>query len=156
MTLAQRMIVMNGGRIEQIGTPEEVYLRPATTFVASFIGSPPMNLMTGRAGGASFVCDGHTLALPAPAPRDGELVMGMRPEHAGLGAAGDAGWPFSVEMVEMLGAERLVHGHIGSVGFTVRIDATLPVPGVGDRATLLTRPEHLHWFDAKTQARVTA
>jgi sn-glycerol 3-phosphate transport system ATP-binding protein len=133
-----------------------VYLRPATTFVAGFIGSPPMNLMTGQARGPSFICDGNTLVLPAAAPRDGELVLGMRPEHARLGGAGDAGWPFSVEMVEMLGAERLVHGRIGSVGFTVRIDATLPVPGLGDRATLLTRPEHLHWFDAKTQARVIA
>jgi sn-glycerol 3-phosphate transport system ATP-binding protein len=156
MTLAQRMIVMNGGYMEQIGTPEEVYLRPATTFVASFIGSPPMNLMTGQARGASFICDGNTLALPAAAPQDGELVLGMRPEHARLGAAGEPGWPFSVEMVEMLGAERLVHGRIGGIAFTVRIDATLPVPGIGDRAALLTRLEHLHWFDAKTQARVVA
>ncbi len=102
MTLAQRMIVMNAGRMEQIGTPEEVYLRPATTFVAGFIGSPPMNLMTGSATGASFNGDGTSLQLPAPAPRDGELILGMRPEHASLGAAGEPGWPLAVEMVEML------------------------------------------------------
>ena len=156
MTLAQRMIVMNAGRMEQIGTPEEVYLRPATTFVAGFIGSPPMNLMTGAAKAASFSCEGGSLRLPAPAPRDGELILGMRPEHASLGASGDEGWPLAVEMVEMLGAERLVHGRIGRVGFTLRIDATLPTPLVGDHLTLRTRPEHLHWFDAKTQARVSA
>ena len=156
MTLAQRMIVMNAGRMEQIGTPEEVYLRPATTFVAGFIGSPPMNLMTGTTKGTSFSCEGGNLQLPAPAPRDGELILGMRPEHASLGASGEEGWPLAVEMVEMLGAERLVHGRIGRVGFTLRIDATLPTPLVGDHLTLRTRPEHLHWFDAKTQARVSA
>ena len=154
MTLAQRMIVMNAGRMEQIGTPEEVYLRPATTFVAGFIGSPPMNLMAGTAKGAGFTSEGTPLRLPAPAPRDGELILGMRPEHASLGAAGEEGWPLAVEMVEMLGAERLVHGRIGRVGFTLRIDATLPTPVIGDLITLRTRPEHLHWFDAKTQARV--
>ena len=156
MTLAQRMIVMNAGRMEQIGTPEEVYLRPATTFVAGFIGSPPMNLMTGTTRGTNFDTAGSVLQLPAPAPRDGEVILGMRPEHASLGAAGESGWPLAVEMVEMLGAERLVHGRIGSVGFTLRIDATLPTPVIGEQLTLRTRPEHLHWFDAKTQARVNA
>ena len=76
MTLAQRMIVMNAGRMEQIGTPEEVYHRPATTFVAGFIGSPPMNLIAGHAEGERFVCAGQTLELPAPAPRAGPLILG--------------------------------------------------------------------------------
>jgi sn-glycerol 3-phosphate transport system ATP-binding protein len=157
MTLAQRMIVMNAGRMEQIGTPEEVYLRPATTFVAGFIGSPPMNLLRGRAEGTRFVVDGTGLALPAAAPRDGELILGMRPEHASLGGAGGdggTGWSLGVDMVEMLGAERLVHGRIGSLAFTLRIDATLPAPAIGATVVLAIRPEHLHWFDAQTQARV--
>ncbi|HEY9238082.1 MAG TPA: sn-glycerol-3-phosphate ABC transporter ATP-binding protein UgpC, partial [Burkholderiaceae bacterium] len=64
MTLAQRMIVMNAGRMEQIGTPDEVYHRPATTFVASFIGSPPMNLIKGHADGSRFTAGGQTLTLP--------------------------------------------------------------------------------------------
>ena len=162
MTLAQRMIVMNAGRMEQIGTPEEVYLRPATTFVAGFIGSPPMNLLSGRAEGARFVVDGTTLALPAAAPRDGDLILGMRPEHASLGSDGQAGssvgtgWSLAVDMVEMLGAERLVHGRVGSLAFTLRIDATLPAPPIRSTVVLAIRPEHLHWFDAQTQARVTA
>src|SRR5690349_23567345 len=78
MTLAQRMIVMNAGRMEQIGTPEEVYARPATTFVAGFIGSPPMNLLKGVAQGMSFTIDGQVLPLPVKAPRDGELILGVR------------------------------------------------------------------------------
>src|SRR5689334_708257 len=81
MTLAQRMIVMNGGRMEQIGTPEEVYHRPATTFVAGFIGSPPMNLITGHVEGPRFTVDGQTFVLPSAAPRNGELILGLRPEH---------------------------------------------------------------------------
>ncbi|MBK7532657.1 sn-glycerol-3-phosphate import ATP-binding protein UgpC [Piscinibacter sp.] len=154
MTLAQRMIVMNAGRMEQIGTPEEVYARPATTFVAGFIGSPPMNLVKGLADSSRFTVDGQTLPLPAAAPRSGELIIGLRPEHAALRPAGGLGWPFRVEMTEMLGAERLVHGLIGSTLFTVRIDATLIAPRVGETLTLQGPPEHLHWFDAATQQRI--
>ena len=154
MTLAQRMIVMNAGRMEQIGTPEEVYHRPATTFVAGFIGSPPMNLITGQADGSRFVAAGQTLALPSAAPRAGEMILGLRPEHAELSRNGAAGWPLKVEALEMLGAERLVYGRVGETLFTVRLDATLAPPKVGDLVTLTTTPEHLHWFDAGTRQRV--
>ncbi|HUG22129.1 sn-glycerol-3-phosphate import ATP-binding protein UgpC [Piscinibacter sp.] len=152
MTLAERMIVMNAGRMEQIGTPEAVYQRPATTFVAGFIGSPPMNLLQGTAAGAQFNVAGPSLPLPAPAPRDGELIMGLRPEHADLGDNG--GWPLKVEMIEMLGAERLVYGRIGDALFTVRIDGTRHPPAIGDVVSLRMDTAHLHWFDAATQQRV--
>jgi sn-glycerol 3-phosphate transport system ATP-binding protein len=152
MTLAQRMIVMNAGRMEQIGTPEEVYHRPATTFVAGFIGSPPMNLMSGQADGARFTVGDQTLTLPAAAPRNGPLLLGVRPEHAAPAAAG---WPLQVEVVEMLGAERLVYGHLGGAAFTVRVDATLAAPAMGDRLSLAVEARHLHWFDPQTQQRVT-
>jgi sn-glycerol 3-phosphate transport system ATP-binding protein len=154
MTLAQRMIVMNAGRMEQIGTPDEVYHRPATTFVASFIGSPPMNLLSGQADGSRFSVGGQTLALPTAAPRGGDLILGLRPEHAELGQPGGAGWPFEVEALEMLGAERLVYGRVGAEFFWGRNHATLVPPKVGDRITLTTTPEHLHWFDAGTTQRV--
>src|SRR5262245_24078757 len=131
MTLAQRMIVMNAGRMEQIGTPEEVYVRPATTFVAGFIGSPPINLLKGTADGTQFSV-GPRRPLPARAPRHGELVLGLRPEHASLVPDGADGWPLRVEMIEMLGAERLVYGRIGDALFTVRLDGTLAPPKVGD------------------------
>src|SRR6187431_2647856 len=68
MTLGERLIVMNGGRMEQFGTPEEVYGRPATTFVAGFIGSPPMNLVRGHADGVGFTAGGRLLPLATPAP----------------------------------------------------------------------------------------
>ncbi|WP_298834632.1 sn-glycerol-3-phosphate import ATP-binding protein UgpC [uncultured Piscinibacter sp.] len=154
MTLAQRMIVMNAGRMEQIGTPEEVYARPATTFVAGFIGSPPMNLVPGHADGSRLTVDGQQLPLPAAAPRSGELIVGLRPEHATLKPAGVPGWPFKVEMSEMLGAERLVHGTLGGTLFTVRVDATQAAPRIGDTLTLQGPAEHLHWFDAATHRRI--
>jgi sn-glycerol 3-phosphate transport system ATP-binding protein len=151
MTLGQRLIVMNAGRMEQIGTPDEVYHRPATTFVAGFIGSPPMNLMEGEAKGSSFSAQGISLPLPAAAPRAGKLLLGVRPEHADPAAIG---WPLKVEMVEMLGAERLVYGKLGEASFTVRMDATLPVPALGSTLMLAVGAEHLHWFDPASQARV--
>jgi sn-glycerol 3-phosphate transport system ATP-binding protein len=156
MTLAQRMIVMNAGRMEQIGTPEEVYQRPATTFVAGFIGSPPMNLLKGTADGTEFNVAGPSLPLPAAAPRGGELILGLRPEHASLAQDGSAGWPLKVEMIEMLGAERLVYGRIGDALFTVRIDGTLIPPALGDIVSLQMDAAQLHWFDAATLRRVGA
>ena len=155
MTLAQRMIVMNAGRMEQIGTPEDVYHHPATTFVAGFIGSPPMNLIRGTAEGTQFRVDSRVLALPTPAPRAGDLIVGLRPEHIELSLDGSApGWPLEVEALEMLGAERLVYGRLGGTLFTVRMDATATPPKVGGRLTLQFAQEHLHWFDAGTQARL--
>ena len=154
MTLAQRMIVMNAGRMEQIGTPAEVYAVPATTFVAGFIGSPPMNLIRGTADGSRLTVDGQQLPLPAAAPRSGELIVGLRPEHSTLKPGGALGWPFKVETSEMLGAERLIHGLVGAQAFTVRVDATLPAPRNGDTLTLQGAAEQLHWFDATTQQRI--
>jgi sn-glycerol 3-phosphate transport system ATP-binding protein len=159
MTLAQRMLVLNAGRIEQIGTPEFVYARPATTFVASFIGSPPMNLIAGRAEGTRFEVGGLALELPHAAPRAGDLILGLRPEHGGRDVAhedapGSSGWPMQVDTVEMLGAERLVHGTIGGAAFTLRVDSTLLAPRPGMQLVLRPAPDHLHWFDPQTKARI--
>jgi len=154
MTLAQRMIVMNAGRMEQIGTPEEVYHRPASTFVAGFIGSPPMNLISGTADGSRFIVAGQSLGLPDAAPRAGALILGLRPEHVGLSQNGSPGWPLKVEALEMLGAERLVYGRMGDTLFTARIDATVTPPKVGDTVSLQLSPDRMHWFDAASQQRV--
>jgi sn-glycerol 3-phosphate transport system ATP-binding protein len=156
MTLAERMLVMNAGRLEQIGTPEAVYQRPATTFVAGFIGSPPMNLLKGVADGRQFNVSGPSLPLPADAPRHGQLILGLRPEHAVLSVDDGTGWPLRVELVEMLGAERLVYGRVGDELFTVRIDGTLAAPQPGDIAMLRMQARHLHWFDPETQQRIEA
>jgi sn-glycerol 3-phosphate transport system ATP-binding protein len=152
MTLGQRLVVMNTGRIEQFGTPEEVYGKPATTFVAGFIGSPPMNLLNGVADGSRFTVGTQTLALPQAAPRDGALLLGARPEHVDIDPLGN--WSMTVDVQEMLGAERLVYGHIGNEAFTLRIDGTLPPPKAREMLRLKVAPEHLHWFDAATQQRI--
>ena len=135
MTLAQRMIVMNAGNMEQFGTPEEVYHTPATTFVASFIGSPPMNLLQN-----------------APGCQKGR-ILGIRPEHMTIGM-GDTGWQAKVETVELLGAERLVYAKVGDEGVIVRIDESHPAPKVGDVIHISAREDRLHWFDAATGKRI--
>jgi sn-glycerol 3-phosphate transport system ATP-binding protein len=133
MTLAQRMIVMNGGVMEQFGTPEEVYNRPASTFVASFIGSPPMNLLK------------HAPGLAA-----GQIV-GIRPEHLELSSSG---WELKVDTVELLGAERLVHAHLGSETLTLRLDASLVAPQAGDSFHATPKEGCLHHFNADTGKRL--
>ncbi|ALT76257.1 sn-glycerol-3-phosphate import ATP-binding protein UgpC [Paucibacter sp. KCTC 42545] len=157
MTLAQRMIVMNGGRMEQFGTPEEVYGSPASTFVAGFMGSPPMNLLKGQVDGGSFKLKGITLPLPAAAPRPGALTLGLRPEHVDAWSSTQTqpgAWPLRVEMIEMLGAERLVYGRLGEEAFTLRIDGTVTPPAIGDTLYLEVSARHLHWFDSETTLRV--
>ncbi|SFM07338.1 sn-glycerol-3-phosphate ABC transporter ATP-binding protein UgpC [Variovorax sp. OV329] len=134
MTLAQRIMVMNGGVMDQFGTPEEVYNRPATTFVASFMGSPPMNLLR------------H-----APGVKPG-TVLGIRPEHL---VFGNDGWIVQVEQVEMLGAERLIYARIGDEQLVMRVDEGLPVPAIGTPARIAARPEKLHWFDAGSGKRLS-
>ncbi len=132
MTLAERIIVMNGGVMDQFATPEEVYSRPATTFVASFIGSPPMNLLR------------H-----APGVRPG-MILGIRPEHLSLDTKG---WTVQVEHVELLGAERLVYGRIGEEPLIMRVDEGQTPPVAGDTVQIAARQDKLHWFDAGSGKR---
>ncbi|WP_198969785.1 sn-glycerol-3-phosphate import ATP-binding protein UgpC [Xylophilus sp. ASV27] len=137
MTLAQRMIVMNGGVMEQFGTPEEVYHRPASTFVASFIGSPPMNLLK------------H-----APGVRAGTL-LGIRPEHLDIVEAGTPGaWAATVDTVELLGAERLIYCHLGEDALIVRAEEGLHAPQPDAILHVRPRGERLHTFDAATGKRI--
>ncbi|MBP6719807.1 MAG: sn-glycerol-3-phosphate import ATP-binding protein UgpC [Rhodoferax sp.] len=139
MTLAQRMIVMNAGVMEQFGTPEEVYNRPATTFVASFIGSPPMNLLKNAPD-----------AVPG-------TITGIRPEHLDISLTG---WALRVEAVELLGAERLVYGRwehgSGDELVIIRTEESDAVPAVGSTIHVTPRPDKLHCFDAATTQRIEA
>ncbi len=137
MTLAQRMIVMNAGRVEQFGTPEEVYNRPATTFVASFMGSPPMNLLK-HLRNADF-------GGPAGA------ILGIRPEHLHIA---DTGWAVQVEAIEMLGAERLVYCRLGDESLIVRMDESQPSPKLGATIHAAPRTDRLHWFDSASGQRL--
>ena len=133
MTLAERMIVMNAGRMEQFGTPEEVYSRPATTFVASFIGSPPMNLLKNAPGG-----------------RPGS-ILGIRPEHLDIGTQG---WSLQVETVELLGAERLVHARLGDEQLIIRTHEDQGAPAIGSTIQAQPRQDRMHWFNAETGQRL--
>ena len=134
MTLAHRMIVMNAGRAEQIGAPLEVYARPATTFVASFIGSPPMNLL--------------------PRERDGRKVLfGIRPEHLEPCAESEAMLVADIDLIEPLGADTLVYGHVeGGARVAARLHSSLNA--AAGKLSLRYRPDHAHYFDAQTGARI--
>ena len=154
MTLAQRIIVMNAGRVEQIGTPQQVYHEPATTFVAGFIGAPPMNLIAGRVSddGRHLETDGGRITLPdgVTAPVRFDVVLGLRPEEIEL-SGGLA--TVSCEMVESLGADHLVHVKLGAQDLIVRAGNDIrPEPGsalgIGFAASAL------HWFDAKSGQRI--
>ncbi len=155
MTLGQRMIVMNAGRAEQIGTPAEVYGKPATTFVASFIGSPPMNLLRGQVSsdGSWFdLGNGATVSLPTAynAIADRECILGLRPEHLTLGRPG---LTIDVLLVEALGADLLVHAQIGDQPLVVRAPAGTPV-AAGERVMAGFDAASLHWFDSATSHRL--
>ena len=129
MTLAQRMMVLNGGYVEQFGTPDEVYHRPASVFVASFIGSPPMNLLKNVPGAQA----GHSL--------------GIRPEHLEIVKTNEAGsWQVMVESIEMLGAERLLYCKIGDEHLIVRAEESAVSPTIGQTLHVLPRADRVHHF----------
>ena len=161
MTLAQRMVVMNKGVAEQIGTPIQVFEKPASIFVASFIGSPPMNLIpvnideqrqVKHADGAEIQID--TAFVPASLANR-KVIMGMRPEHMHLHAAG---LPVDIEMVEILGSEQLVHVRHHDTQLIVRCPVSLtkehPLQA-GEAIQIGPDGKHaLHWFDIETGKRI--
>ena len=122
MTLADRLIVMNAGVAEQIGSPLDVYAEPATVFVAGFIGSPAMNFLAGDAPprtGRGVVLDGSAQALPFPLPSSaprGKVTVGIRPEHLEPVSRDAATLELAVDLVEALGADSLVHGQLAGDG----------------------------------------
>ena len=137
MTLAQRMIVMNAGNAEQVGAPLEVYAKPATIFVAGFIGSPPMNLV--------------------PIRRDGrELLFGIRPEHLEPCPESEAKLVADVDLVEPLGADTLVYGHLDGEKSGARIAARLhaSLDARAGRLPLRYDPAHAHYFDPTSGRRI--
>ncbi|MCA1922125.1 sn-glycerol-3-phosphate import ATP-binding protein UgpC [Buttiauxella noackiae] len=158
MTLAQRVMVMNKGIAEQIGTPVEVYERPASRFVASFIGSPAMNLLEGNisADGTRFELAGG-MALPlgnaANLQRGRAVTLGIRPEHIALSSQTAGGVPFMVDTLEMLGADNLVHGRWGEQKMVVRL-AHQERPQPGSTLWLYLPENHLHFFDKENGKRL--
>ncbi|MDB2406996.1 sn-glycerol-3-phosphate ABC transporter ATP-binding protein UgpC [Jannaschia sp.] len=151
MTMADKIVVLQGGRIEQIGSPLELYDRPANAFVASFIGSPSMNLIpaVGVDGGARI--GEATLAVPGIAANR-SVTLGMRPEDLVLS---DAGLPATVSVVEPTGSETHIIARMGDRDVTA---VTRERPGVrpGETIHLTPVPGRVHLFDAKTGARLSA
>jgi multiple sugar transport system ATP-binding protein len=139
MTLGERIGVMSGGKLLQLGTPQEIYRRPANVFVAGFIGSPPMNLL--RASAADGRVDAGDLVLEAPGAPGGELVVGVRPEALRLmtDATGEHAMQVRVEVVELLGHETIVYGSIRGR----RVATAATAPGIEslppDRAIVIAR-----------------
>lgn len=159
MTLGQRLVVMNAGNVEQIGKPLELYEVPQTKFVAEFIGSPAMNLIDARLssdGNRVELASGDHLPVHCPAAwASRAVILGIRPEHFQLAEPGLAAVHFQVDLVEELGADTLVHGHLGAIPTPL----TVRLPGInkvraGETLLLAVAPQHLHLFDPATEQRL--
>ncbi|WP_024342123.1 ABC transporter ATP-binding protein [Bradyrhizobium japonicum] len=153
MTMADRIVVLQSGTIQQYDTPEGVYERPANQFVAGFIGSPAMNFFpvewSGEGailsqGGAAVPLDGETAGRLRQA---GSAVLGIRPEHFAVAADAADGMAVHIKLVEPLGSDTLIHFDLAGGPAIARVDPALR-PKVGDRITLRPQPGKMHLFDA--------
>ena len=150
MTLGSRIAVMKGGVVQQLGTPDDIYNRPANTYVATFIGSPTMNLLRGAATGGHFGIQGAALNLAAPASAN-EVLLGVRPEH--LVMQDSAPWRGKVSVVEPTGPDTYVVVDTAAGSVTLRTDAQTRVQP-GDAVGLAVEPANAHWFDANSENRL--
>ncbi len=152
MTLAHRLVVLNGGRVEQIGAPLDLYHRPASAFVAGFIGSPAMNLLDGDLAGGRLRVAGAEFALGAGV--SGPVMVGIRPEDLRPAPAGSpSALDLRIAYVEELGAQRLVHGHAEGQPLVAALPAGA---ALGDRLALAPAPGALHLFDIAGGRRIEA
>ncbi|HYC90638.1 MAG TPA: sn-glycerol-3-phosphate ABC transporter ATP-binding protein UgpC [Thermoanaerobaculia bacterium] len=150
MTMGHRISVMKEGRIQQVGTPLEVYDRPANVFVAQFIGTPPMNFFDATVNGDRLEAASFSLPLPYALPHGQKLRAGIRPEHL---TRGNAPVQTVVELVEPIGHEAVVHTRAGNDLLVATYDVHR-MPRTGDTIELQLQTEKLHLFDAATELRV--
>jgi multiple sugar transport system ATP-binding protein len=165
MTLADRVVIMNGGRIDQIGTPHEVYHKPKTQFVAGFIGSPTMNFLPCRLvenGAGLTVRLSDWLALPVPASREAryrprvghELIFGLRPEHIREGRGnippGMAAFEARLDVVEPMGMETMVYFLVDGVEVCGRVDPAA-AGTMGEPMRLVADLNQMHLIDPRTE-----
>ncbi len=151
MTLGDRLLVLEGGHAAQLATPMEVFARPATVYVAGFIGAPAMNFLpaTLLPGGAVRLSGGEVIPLPCAAGPAGAVTLGIRPEHVTLV---DGGIPLAVELVEPLGSETLVHGRMADgTALLAKLPGAEPV---GERVSVGLASAGLHLFDAVSGRRI--
>ena len=153
MTMADRMIVMNAGNAEQIGTPLDVYERPQTLFAAQFIGSPSMNIVAARlTNGKATLANGAE--LPIHSTLDSDVKIGIRPEHLIVNPEGPL--QFDVALAEPLGANTLLHGKLNDLAesFTVSLAGVHRFTSAAPPIQLSIAPENIHVFDAQHGGRL--
>ncbi|MDZ4188418.1 MAG: ABC transporter ATP-binding protein [Hydrogenophaga sp.] len=155
MTLGSRIAVMKDGILQQLGTPDDIYNRPANTYVATFIGSPTMNLITGQASasanGAGFAIQGAHLPMVSPATQGSQALLGLRPEHIVFND--EAPWRGEVSVVEPTGADTYVVVKTAAGDVTVRTAPQVRV-NPGDRVGLDVQVAHANWFDTSSGVRL--
>ena len=157
MTMGDRIVVMNAGRIQQVGTPYEVYDAPVNRFVASFIGTPAMGFIDGAVRDGGIAAEGVDIRL-APEQRAAigarsRLAVGIRPERLSLGEGGDWAVRGATDVVEMLGAEQYVHFTTAAGQLTARVPRDHPIR-IGDRVAFTGSARHLYLFDAESGERL--
>ena len=155
MTLADRIVVMKDGVVQQVGSPREVYHHPHNRFVAGFIGSPPMNFVTARVEAGAIVADGLRVEAPEWAPAGRPVVLGLRPEALSVDNGRAPAVTAAAEVVEPMGAEVLAHLDPGCGPLVARLPGDSPVRP-GDVLDLAVDPARIHLFDPETEERIDA
>lgn len=152
--MADRIVIMKDGHIQQIGTPAQVYHQPANAFVAQFIGAPSMNMLPATSSENSVILQsGQSLNLPHSSPAERDVVIGVRPDDLLIGA-GQALVTGTVTVQEPLGPDTLIYVETPLGEVIAKADGRTP-PDVGSEVTLSADPENLHVFDANTGAALT-
>jgi multiple sugar transport system ATP-binding protein len=152
MTLADRVVVMEKGIVQQVGSPTEIYDRPANTFVAGFIGSPAMNLIDGHCAGGVFTTD--STRIEGLDVADGAVTLGFRAEDAEVRHGGEGGQISApIYTLELLGDATMVSVRIGGVLVAAKAAKTFRAE-IGDMVTIHVPQEHCHLFDARTGERI--
>ena len=158
LTLGDTLALLRDGRVEQAGTPEQLYARPATTFAAEFIGSPAMNLLpVTRTGGGIALEDGTELAVDAQAEAGARLLLGLRPQdglHEDQAAPGGLAVTMTVVDTESLGSDVIVHGTVGGTKDFAFVSGAGKDYGEGDRINLAYAHGSVHLFDEGTGRRL--
>jgi multiple sugar transport system ATP-binding protein len=162
MTLADRIVVMNNGEIEQIGAPMDLFMNPANTFVAGFIGSPPMNQFQATiqktSDGVNANVDGVAFALPDTVAVDNgqNVVVGIRPEHLTLQATSEtSAIPINLDLVETLGSEALLHASIGTAPLIIKAETHGNIEHLSGVTQVHAPKSLIKIFDAKTGSAIT-
>jgi multiple sugar transport system ATP-binding protein len=158
MTLADRIVLLRAGVIEQMGSPAELYNKPENMFVASFLGNPPMNFIKANIENGNLSCAGQSLGKLSDYPvsqnyNGSSIIIGIRPEKVAEGTAGPKTLSGKLDLVEMLGANTLLHSQVSEdvklIGFSKKYDLA-----TNSTVSLSFDPKDCHFFDPTNEQRV--